>query len=212
MVSLILLSMLLLKVLEKGNYPENMDLSLEGFVDSMVISVYSLSDIVKRTCNMMKGIKVMEKELTGLMQKELTYEEIQVGDSAVFSKTISEFDIYAFAGITGDFNPMHINEEFADTTIFRDRIAHGLLTGSFISTVLGMKLPGPNSIYLSQSFKFTAPVKIGDTISAKVEVIEKQDHKKFIKLKTQVFNQRNEMVVDGEALVMKKVLEDHREM
>ena len=98
------------------------------------------------------------------MQKELTYEDIQIGDTATFSKTISEFDIYQFAGITGDFNPMHINEEFADTTIFEDRIAHGLLTGSFISTVLGMKLPGPNSIYLSQSFSFTAPVKIGDTI------------------------------------------------
>src|SRR3954451_8898847 len=142
------------------------------------------------------------------MQKELTYEEIQIGDTADFSKTISEFDIYQFAGITGDFNPMHINEEFADTTIFKDRIAHGLLTGSFISTVLGMKLPGPNSIYLSQSFRFIAPVKVGDTIRATVEVIEKQDDNKFIKLKTQVWNQRKEIVVDGEALVMKKYLED----
>lgn len=138
------------------------------------------------------------------MQKELTYEDIVIGDTAVFSKTISEFDIYQFAGITGDFNPMHIDEEFADTTIFEDRIAHGLLTGSFISTVLGMKLPGPNSIYLSQSFKFTAPVKVGDTIKAIVEVIEKRDDKRLIKLKTQVWNQRKQMVVDGEALVMKK--------
>jgi 3-hydroxybutyryl-CoA dehydratase len=105
---------------------------------------------------------------------------------------------------------MHINEEFADTTIFEDRIAHGLLTGSFISTVLGMKLPGPNSIYLSQSFSFTAPVKIGDTITAKVEVIEKQDEKKFIKLKTQVWNQHKKMVVDGEALVMKKYLNNKK--
>ena len=144
------------------------------------------------------------------MQKELTYEDIQIGDSATFSKTISEFDIYQFAGITGDFNPMHINEEFADTTIFEDRIAHGLLTGSFISTVLGMKLPGPNSIYLSQSFSFTAPVKIGDTITAKVEVIEKQDDKKFIKLKTRVWNQHKKMVVDGEALVMKKYLSNKK--
>ena len=144
------------------------------------------------------------------MQKELMYEDIQIGDTAIFSKTISEFDIYQFAGITGDFNPMHINEEFADTTIFEDRIAHGLLTGSFISTVLGMKLPGPNSIYLSQSFSFTAPVKIGDTITAKVEVIEKQDEKKFIKLKTQVWNQHKKMVVDGEALVMKKYLSNKK--
>lgn len=144
------------------------------------------------------------------MQKELTYEDIQIGDTATFSKTISEFDIYQFAGITGDFNPMHINEEFADTTIFEDRIAHGLLTGSFISTVLGMKLPGPNSIYLSQSFSFTAPVKMGDTITAKVEVIEKQDDKKFIKLKTQVWNQHKKIVVDGEALVMKKYLNNKK--
>ena len=144
------------------------------------------------------------------MQKELTYEDIQIGDTATFSKTISEFDIYQFAGITGDFNPMHINEEFADTTIFEDRIAHGLLTGSFISTVLGMKLPGPNSIYLSQSFSFTAPVKMGDTITAKVEVIEKQDDKKFIKLKTQVWNQHKKIVVDGEALVMKKYLSNKK--
>ncbi|WP_428911712.1 MaoC family dehydratase [Niallia sp. Krafla_26] len=141
------------------------------------------------------------------MQKELSYEDIQIGDTANFSKTISEFDIYQFAGLTGDFNPMHINEEFASKTFFEDRIAHGLLTGSFISTVLGMKLPGPNSIYLSQSFTFTAPVKIGDTINATVKVIDKQDDKKFIRLKTEVWNQLNEKVVDGEALVMKKSLE-----
>ncbi len=138
------------------------------------------------------------------MQKELTYEDIQIGDSAVFSKTVSEFDIYQFAGLTGDFNPMHIDGEFAKKTFFKERIAHGLLTGSFISTVLGMKLPGPNSIYLSQNFKFTAPVKIGDSIKAIVEVLEKRDDKKLIKLKTQVLNQREEIVVDGEALVMKK--------
>jgi 3-hydroxybutyryl-CoA dehydratase len=144
------------------------------------------------------------------MQKELTYEDIQIGDTASFSKTISEFDIYQFAGITGDFNPMHINEEFADTTIFQDRIAHGLLTGSFISTVLGMKLPGPNTIYLTQSFSFKAPVKVGDTITAFVEVIEKQDEKKFIKLKTQVWNQHKKLVVDGEALVMKKYLSNNK--
>ena len=139
-----------------------------------------------------------------LMQKELMYEDIQIGDTAVFSKTITDFDIYQFAGLTGDFNPMHIDNEFAKETFFKERIAHGLLTGSFISTVLGMKLPGPNSIYLSQNFKFTAPVKIGDTVKATVEVIEKWDDKKIIRLKTQVMNQRQEMVVDGEAVVMKK--------
>jgi 3-hydroxybutyryl-CoA dehydratase len=138
------------------------------------------------------------------MQKELMYEDIQIGDTAVFSKTITDFDIYQFAGLTGDFNPMHIDNEFAKDTFFKERIAHGLLTGSFISTVLGMKLPGPNSIYLSQNFKFLAPVKIGDTVKATVEVVEKRDDKKIIKLITQVYNQRMEMVVDGEAVVMKK--------
>jgi 3-hydroxybutyryl-CoA dehydratase len=138
------------------------------------------------------------------MQKELMYEDIQIGDTAVFSKTITDFDIYQFAGLTGDFNPMHIDNEFAKDTFFKERIAHGLLTGSFISTVLGMKLPGPNSIYLSQNFKFLAPVKIGDTVKAAVEVVEKRDDKKIIKLITQVYNQRMEMVVDGEAVVMKK--------
>lgn len=132
------------------------------------------------------------------------YEDIQIGDTAVFSKTITDFDIYQFAGLTGDFNPMHIDNEFAKDTFFKERIAHGLLTGSFISTVLGMKLPGPNSIYLSQNFKFLAPVKIGDTVKAAVEVVEKRDDKKIIKLITQVYNQRMEMVVDGEAVVMKK--------
>lgn len=138
------------------------------------------------------------------MKKELMYEDIQIGDTASFSKTISEFDIYQFAGITGDFNPLHINQEFAETTIFKGRIAHGILTGSFISTVLGTKIPGPNSIYLSQSFRFTAPVRIGDTVKAVVEVVEKRDEKKLITLKTQVFNQDGEIVVDGEAVIKKK--------
>jgi 3-hydroxybutyryl-CoA dehydratase len=138
------------------------------------------------------------------MKKVLMYKDIQIGDTAFFSKTITDSDIFKFAGLTGDFNPVHIDNEFAKETPFKERIAHGLLTGSLISTVLGMKLPGPNSIYLSQNFKFTAPVKIGDTVKATVEVVEKRDEKKIIKLKTQVLNQRQELVVDGEAIVMKK--------
>jgi 3-hydroxybutyryl-CoA dehydratase len=138
------------------------------------------------------------------MQKELTYEEIKVGDTASFRKTISEHDVYSFAGVTGDFNPMHLDEEYAKNTFFKGRIAHGMLTGSFISTVLGMKLPGPNTIYLSQTLKFLAPVKIGDTIKAEVEVLEKMDAKRQIRLKTTVTQQDGKKVVDGEALVMKK--------
>lgn len=138
------------------------------------------------------------------MIRELTYEEIEIGDSAAFSKTIAEIDIYQFAGITGDFNPMHVDKEYAGTTFFKERIAHGMLTASFISTVLGMKLPGPNTIYLEQTVRFLAPVKIGDTICARVEVIEKIDAKKQIRLRTTVTNQHGKTVVDGEALVMKK--------
>lgn len=140
------------------------------------------------------------------MQTELSYEDIKIGDKACFSKTVSEADIYHFAGITGDFNPMHIDAEFAKKTFFKDRIAHGMLTAGFISTVLGMKLPGPNTIYLSQSLKFTAPVRIGDTVRAEVQVLEKFDDKKIIKLGTQVKNQHDQLVVDGEAVVLKKVL------
>lgn len=140
------------------------------------------------------------------MQKELTYEEIQIGNRTHFTKTIAEYDIYQFAGITGDFNPMHIDAEFAQETFFKGRIAHGMLSASFISTVLGMKLPGPNTIYLSQNLRFLAPVYIGDTIKAEVEVIDKIDEKKQIRLRTTVYKQDGTKVVDGEALVMKKSL------
>ncbi|MBM7704293.1 MaoC family dehydratase [Metabacillus iocasae] len=135
----------------------------------------------------------------------MRYEEIKVGDSASFSKTISESDIYQFAGLTGDFNPVHVDATYAETTMFKERIAHGLLTGSFVSTVLGMKLPGSNSVYLSQSFSFKAPVKIGDTVTAKVTVLEKKDPKRILKLKTEVYNQYGSVVIDGEAMVMKLI-------
>ena len=132
-----------------------------------------------------------------------SYEEIQIGDKASFTKTISESDVYQFAGITGDFNPVHINTEFANQTIFKERVVHGILTLGFISTVLGTKLPGADTVYLSQKADFKAPVKIGDTVTAEVEVIEKKDPKKIIRLRTIVKNQSDEIVIDGEAVVMK---------
>lgn len=140
---------------------------------------------------------------TKLNQGELKYEDIKIGDKDSYTKTITDEDIVQFAKLTGDFNPIHIDQEYAEKTFFKDRIAHGILSGSIISTVIGMKLPGPNTIYLSQNFKFIKPVKIGDTIKAIVEVVEKRDDKRIIKLKTQVFNQREEIVVDGDAAVMK---------
>jgi 3-hydroxybutyryl-CoA dehydratase len=135
---------------------------------------------------------------------ELTYEDIKVGDKASFSKTISESDIYQFAGITGDFNPLHVDKEYAKNTLFKERIAHGILTAGFISSVIGMKLPGINTIYLSQNLKLLAPVHIGDTVTATVSVLEKIDKKKVILLQTTVVNQRGEIIIDGDAAVMKK--------
>jgi len=136
--------------------------------------------------------------------KELAYSDIKVGDSSSFSKTITESDIVTYAGITGDYNPIHVNTEFAKESMFKERIAHGLLVSGFISTVVGYQLPGPNSIYLAQDLAFKAPVMIGDTVTAEATVIEKRDEKRIIKLKTTVTNQRGEIVIDGSA-VMKKV-------
>ena len=126
---------------------------------------------------------------------------LQVGESAQFTKTISESDVYLYAGITGDFNPAHINEEYARKTFFKTRIAHGLLAAGLISTVLGTQLPGPGTVYISQSLRFSAPVTIGDTITAKVEVTEVHEEKKYAKLRTSCHNQEGKMVLDGEAKV-----------
>ncbi|MBF0228510.1 MAG: MaoC family dehydratase [Desulfamplus sp.] len=130
-----------------------------------------------------------------------TIEELKIGDFEEFAKTVSEADIYLFAGVSGDMNPAHINEQYAANTFFKGRIAHGILVGSFISTVIGMKIPGPGTIYLEQNYKFLAPVRIGDTITARVEVIEIKSEKNKVNLKTQCFNQNGVIVIDGTALV-----------
>ena len=130
-----------------------------------------------------------------------TIEELKVGDTARFSKTISESDVYLFAGVTGDLNPAHVNEDYAKDNFFKTRIAHGMLSASFISTVIGTMLPGPGSIYMRQEVSFLAPVKIGDTVTAIVEVAEIIADKRRIRLKTYCINQENKTVVDGEALV-----------
>lgn len=126
------------------------------------------------------------------------FESIQVGMSAEFAKTVTEADIAGFAGLSGDFNPIHVNEEYAKTTFFKGRIAHGLLSAAFISTVLGTKLPGPGAIYVSQSLKFKAPVKIGDTVTARVEAISTVPEKHLVTFKTQCLV-GGKVVIDGEA-------------
>lgn len=133
---------------------------------------------------------------------ERPYEEIEIGESASVTKMISEADIVNFAGIIGDFNPIHVNPEYAKTTMFGERIAHGMLTASFISTVIGCCLPGINALYLSQEVKFVGPVRIGDTITAYAEVIEKINAKRRLIINTEVTNQRGEKVVTGKAAVM----------
>jgi 3-hydroxybutyryl-CoA dehydratase len=127
--------------------------------------------------------------------------QIKIGDTAEFSKTISETDIYLYAGITGDFNPAHVNEVYAKNTFFKTRIAHGMLTAGFISAILANQLPGPGTIYLKQELSFLAPVRIGDTITGRVEVLELNPEKNRVRLKTSCINQDGIVVLDGEALM-----------
>lgn len=130
-----------------------------------------------------------------------TIQELVIGDFAETSKTISEADVYMYAGVTGDFNPAHVNEEYARTTKFQKRIVHGMLTAGLVSGLLGTRLPGVGSIYLGQELRFTAPVFIGDTITARVEVAEIVDGKR-VRLKTTCTNQNGIQVLDGSALIL----------
>ncbi len=134
--------------------------------------------------------------------KGLTIKELEIGMEALFQKTITETDVIMYSGITGDMNPAHINDEYAKTSMFKERICHGMLTAGLISGVLGMKLPGPGSIYLGQTLTFTAPVLIGDTIEAKVIVKEIKQEKNIVKLETLCMNQRGKVVLKGEATIM----------
>jgi len=128
--------------------------------------------------------------------------ELVVGMAAEVSRTYDEWDIFTFAAVTGDLNPAHTDEAFAEATPFHGRVAHGMLTSSLISAILGMRLPGPGTIYLSQELKFRRPVRIGDMITARAEVVELLPEKNIARLKTTCVNQRGEMVLEGEAVVM----------
>jgi 3-hydroxybutyryl-CoA dehydratase len=134
--------------------------------------------------------------------KGKSIDELKVGDSAQFSKTITETDINDFARVTGDFNPVHLDQGYAEKTIFKGRIAHGLISIGLLSSILGNILPGYGTIYLSHDIKFLAPVKIGDTITARVEVIELVQEKNRAKFKTICMNQDGKEVVDGIAWAM----------
>lgn len=127
--------------------------------------------------------------------------EIKVGDKASIRKTVTEGDVYTYAGISGDQNPMHIDKVYGEASQFGSRIAHGMFTAGYVSAVLGMKLPGPGCIYMSQELRFTAPVRFGDTIDTVCEVIEVIPEKKRVVLSTTCTNQDGKDVLVGKAMM-----------
>jgi len=129
------------------------------------------------------------------------FEDIQIGQSASYAKTITEADILQFAGVSGDDNPVHINQEYAETTRFGGRIAHGMLTASLISTVVGTKLPGEGAIYVSQSTQFKAPVRIGDTVTAIATVSALDPAKKHVSFATEC-RVKGQVVLKGESVLV----------
>ena len=129
------------------------------------------------------------------------FEDLEIGMSDIYAKTITDTDIVLFAGISGDTNPVHLNHEFASETMFEGRIAHGMISAAFISTVIGTKLPGPGCIYVGQSLKFKAPVRVNDTVTARVTITKLVPEKPFIEMDT-VCTVNGKPVLTGEATIM----------
>lgn len=134
--------------------------------------------------------------------KGLSMKEIEVGQNASYTKTITETDVYLYAGISGDANPVHLNEVYAKGSRFKTRIVHGMLSAGLISTVLGMYLPGPGSIYAKQEIKFLAPVYFNDTLTATCTVKEKIEDKNRVVLDCKVTNQDGTDIIAGEAVII----------
>jgi len=131
-----------------------------------------------------------------------TFDDLEMGQTASITRTVTDHDIRLFAAVSGDTNPVHLDAEFAAGTMFKERIAHGMFTAGLISNVIAMELPGPGTIYLGQDMRFERPVKIGDTVTVTVEVIEKIDGKNFVKLSSIATNQDGKTVVSGVSTVM----------
>lgn len=129
------------------------------------------------------------------------YSALEVGQTASFEKTVEERDIQLFAAMSGDRNPVHLDAEFAASTPFKERIAHGMFSGALISAAVACTLPGPGTIYVGQTMQFTRPVKLGDTLTVRLEILEKLP-KNRVRIATNVFNQNDEQVVAGEAEVL----------
>jgi len=134
---------------------------------------------------------------------EKKFEAFRVGDSATFSKTISEADVLLFAAVSGDNYPLHVDAEYAKHTRFGQRAAHGMLTASLLSTVIGDLLQKPGGIYLEQSLRFRRPVFIGDTLTAKAEVTERLPEQRRMRVRAGIVNQRGETVLAGDGLIQK---------
>lgn len=130
-----------------------------------------------------------------------TYDALEVGQKASYAKTVEERDIQLFAALSGDRNPVHLDAEYAAGTIFKERIAHGMFSGALISAAVACTMPGPGTIYLGQTMQFTRAVKLGDTLTVRLEILEKLP--KFrVRIATRVYNQHDELVVDGEAEIL----------
>lgn len=147
------------------------------------------------------GIKIPEQHRSSYDNLQ-TWDVLELGDTATYRRTVTDADIALFAGATGDTNPFHFDEVYASKGRFKKRIAHGMLVTGYISTVLGTILPGPGTIYLSQTLKFNRPVYIGDTITAIAEITKIKEDKPIVTLKTTCVNQNNDVVVEGEAVVL----------
>ena len=128
------------------------------------------------------------------------FEDLEIGQTAVYSKTVTDADIMAFAGVSGDTNAVHLSDRFSETQIFGGRIAHGMLSASYISTLIGTRLPGPGSLYMGQTLKFMAPVRAGDTVDTRVTVKALNAEKARVTLDTVCFI-GDDVVIEGEALI-----------
>lgn len=134
--------------------------------------------------------------------ENFTYDELTIGQRATYTRTITEKEVKMFAAVSGDVNPVHLDEEFAAGTQFKTRIAHGMITGGLVSAAIAMEMPGPGSIYLGQDLRFERPVRLGDTITVELTITEKMDGKNFVKIETVARNQDGKSVASGVATIM----------
>lgn len=146
--------------------------------------------------------RVPEREARAVKEDAVRWSDFEVGQSATFSKTLTETDVVLYAGVTGDLNPAHVDREFAARTFFGERVAHGLLTAGLVSAVLGTRLPGPGCVFVSFACRFVRPVRLGDTITARAEIVDRLEEKRHLRLETSCENQAGERVLEGEALVL----------